>query len=545
MRGGWIRGLVVVALLLFAAGVRAEGESLFVGDDPVQLEAALVEGDSGLLVPLREFGFLVGVDVSEATDGSIELRWNAGRRRLQASEVLRIDGLPYVSLSWIVEISGGTARSIGGVTHVETEPATLTEFDVSEDRTVLRFDRFVPIEPLEANAETIRLRVHHCTASFTHRSFVLAEGLMERVLAQSAGRNALDISVTLREAGALHLTRFESSGFFSATIEIAETASSESILAIDERTRLHEITLDTASGESRIETVRIEDWRAHDRVRPTFSSTGSVPLSELLREEGGAVAIGVGVELDLLVVDGLPIHLAATEVQVLASDSFGRLFDLEASGSAVLEVGNDVLELDAVNRPLRYDEVIAYTPGYPGEIADGVLGGFAVLKLRGGRVVSIYRGAFVDRDPSATLIVANGEACSRLDGIYLGDDARLECLDATGEPIESAVTIESVLIRNGIAIDGASGTLPRGWSVIATDWHGGLTFLTIARNDRSSGLTRDELMSFLRGFSVPIEDAYALNDGTGSTLVLNHRGFLGFGDGDRVAVGLVLVPIAE
>ncbi len=550
MRGGWFRGFAVLSLLLFAATAHAEEEFLFVDGKAAALGTPAISGDGGFLVPLREFGLLIGVDVDHGTDGSVALRWDRGRGSLQPSELPSIEGHLYVSLDWLVDLSGGVVRRLGNAVHIETEPASLSELDVSEERIVLRFDRFVPIEILSVDAASFHLRFHHCVSPFAHRSVALGSGPMAGVEARSGGGRSVDLVVSLRREGALRLTRFEASGFFSATVGVGEVPCIESVSVVDRGIRLYEAETLTSSGETRLAYVRVEDWRSRFRLLPAWlpgSASATVSLDAMATERGGIAAIGVDVDPDLLVIDGVPVSLSADEVSALVIDSFGRLSDRRVRGAVLLRVERGEIPLDGVNRPLRYGESVAYTPGYTGSIADRVPGGFTVLKLRSGRIVSVYHGTFIDRDHSATLIVASGEARAAFSGVSIGDDARLEYhAGPHEEPLANAVTINSVLFRDGIASDGGDvATSSRGWSVVATDRHGGLALLSISRSASSAGATVDELVDILRSFPVPIEDAFVLNAGTSDTLLLWDGGYHEFGGGDRVAVGLVLVPIDE
>lgn len=376
---------------------------------------------------------------------------------------------------------------------------------------------------------------------------------MERVEAQATGTGALDVSVTLREVGALRMRRFEADGFYSTTIEVGAEARTEAIFEIREGVRLHELDLSLALGPAILAYLRVEDWRMGYRVRPAAVSWGLGDLTSLARmaaDRGATAAIAVGVDPGLLVLDGVPLSVPPREVDVLTIDPFGRLATGRTSGAVALCAEGLEIPIDGVNRPMRYGEAIAYPPGYDGEIAEGVPGALTVLKLRGDRVVTAYRGTFVDRDPTATLVVASGEACSRLAGVSLGAKARVVCLATGGadgdEPLTHAVTIEGALVRDGVDVtlaDGMGGV--RAWSLLAVDWHGGMILLSVVRDDRSAGATLAEVRSFLRTLETPIRDAYILDASGLSALVVLDDGYHEVGGGDRTAVGLLLEPISE
>jgi len=552
MRGGWIGTLGVLTLLLFATGTRGEGESLFLDGHSLELASPPIHGEHELLVPIREVGPLIGIEVGETSGGSLELRWSHGRLTVETARLHAVDGIHYTSLDWLVELAGGLVRRLGSSVFVDSDPVPLDELDVTENRIVLRFGGFVPIETVLADERAIRLRFHHCEAPFPHRSVIVGEGPMTRVDAQAAVPSALDIAISLREVGAIRLTRIETDDAYAVTIEIAEEAFAESAIELSGDRTLHELEITTEAGISSLVYTYVDAWRSSYRTRPSGSSfeLGDLALvSQLALAETAEVAIGAGQDLGLLVVDGVPFHVPAEPSTLLVADAFGRLSSVEGQGRIVLDVEGVDIPIDDVNRPTQYGEAIAYPPGYRGEIAAGAAGGFTVLKIRSGCVVSVYQGSFVDQDPTATLIVASGEARARFAGITLGDDAHLACyVDALSEPLASAMSIETVLLRDGVrqdlnVADGSAGT--RAWSVVATDWHGGLILLSALRNERSAGLGVAELLAFLEALPVPVDDAFALGSGGASAIAVDAGGLQELGDDARVAVALLLVSLGE
>jgi hypothetical protein len=463
-----------------------------------------------------------------------------------------INGILYTSLDWIVTLAGGVVRRLGNEAFVESDPARLTELEVTEDRVVLRLDAFVPVELLSSDGSAFRLRLHHAKSSFPHRSFVLADGPMTRVDAQAGPASTLEIRVSLREPGALRLTRFESPDAYAVTIEIGEEPWTEAITVIEDDRRLHELVVPSQAGSSSLTYMHVEGWRSTYRIVPCASAFDlGDPASILtLAQEGGAEsAIAASDNLALLVVDGVPLSVPCESSEILTADAFGRLSSIDGVGRIVLRVEGEEIGIDDVNRPIRYGEAIAYPPGYRSVISGGTTGGFTVLKLRSGHVVSVYNGSFVDEDPTTTLVVASGEARSRFDDITVGDDARLACYVGAGaEALANALTVECTLLEGGVIVDSAvllATEDPRPWSIIATDEHGSLILLSFARNERSAGATAAEVMDVLASFDVPIRDAFVLKAGPSSTIVVRDRGLHALGDVDRVAAALLLVPIDE
>ena len=555
MRGGWIGTIAASLLLLIATIARGEKESLFLEGTRVHLDAPLVEEPGEALVPLDEFGRLVGVESSEGPNGATTLRFREGRVNVDESVLPRFDGVTYISLERLVGLSGGAVRRVGGAIHVESEPASMSAFDVSEERIVARFDAFVPVEVLEVGPDELHIRFHHCTAAFTDRLITLDDGPMTRVLARTTAVGGLDVIVGLREVGALRIKRFEAVGFYSVTIEVGAEPRAESVWEIHQGMRLHELDVPFAAGTSILSYLRVENWRMDYRVRPAIpvGEVGDLgSLTDIVAMSKAAGGIAAGDEPSLLVVDTVPLSMSAGLVNVLEIDPFGRITGIRATGKIVLSVEGCEFPIDGVNRPLAYGEAIAYPPGYEGPIAEGVPGRLFVLKLRGGRVVSAYGGTFVDRDATATLIVASGEACVQFSTIPLGAEARLICIasetDGGVRALTHAVTIEGALVRDGVPVDRSEYEdlgQARAWNVLAVDWHGGLILLAVIRDARSAGATFGDVQDFLRGLPVPVRDAYVLDSGAQSSLVVRADGEHEVGGGDDAAVGLLLLPISE
>jgi hypothetical protein len=133
-------------------------------------------------------------------------------------------------------------------------------------------------------------------------------------------------------------------------------------------------------------------------------------------------------------------------------------------------------------------------------------------------VVSILDEAFVVADPSATLVVASGAARARLVDLALGDRVNLVCeVDPEPRFVYDALSIERVLVWDGQpqlpAPDGEE-TEAMSWSVVGTDWQGGLFFLTVS----SAGeLTDRGILSLLATMPMTARTAVVLErDGAGA-----------------------------
>jgi hypothetical protein len=552
MRGGLCGAAAVLCVLLFAFPVCGEEKVLFVNGEPPLLALPAVAEGERVLVPLEEFGLQIGVEAAfgAGTEG-ITLRWSDGRGDFLASRFPLLGGERYADLDWLVSLVGGTVHRIGDAIYVETHVPSLIDFESTENHVVLRFSGFAPDE-LVADAENLlHLRFHHSRLSVSPRSVVFAVGPMAQVDLISRTPNACDLVVTLREAGPLEVRRFEAPGFYSVSIRIGADAIRETVTQIGTGLALHETETVLSAGQARINFLYVERWRNLYRLRPTpcVSDVGGVATLERMgRTYAATAAIGAGSYVGLLVVDGLPVGVGSGGGDGLSIDLFGRLTFFETNVSLALRVEGTTIPIDDVNRPITYGEVVGYSPGYGGQIARGVPGSFVVVKLREDRVVSIYEGAFVLADPTAVLIVASGEAKARLSLVALGDRAAFECAnELKEEAIVSAVSLRSILIRDGRNVDASGGEdldAPTAWNVLGTDWHGGLILLSLPRGAGSAGATREDVMAFLGGLAVPVRDAVALEGDRGSSLLYHDaNSYHVLGNGEHIAVALCLVPI--
>jgi len=546
--GGRIGGIAAFLLLLSVCVACVAEEHLFLNGDPLDLPVTLLESDGALLAPLTALAPRIGVEVVLRSDATASLRWDGGRLSMLAEE----DAL--VPVDWLVELTGGAVRRFGSAVHLETTEASVASFDTENGRVVVRFDRFVPIELIDAGTATTLIRFHHAAVETTIQAFLIDDGPILRAELRTNATGGVDLLLTLREAGAVTIEQLEAESFFAVTLGVDVESWRESVCILDEGFRLVEIERPIGTGVPSLVYIHVDNWRSGYRIEPAIASASGerADLQDLSGSINGEVAIGLPWPCDPLVIGGVPIRLADEPVLLLTVDTFGRPASAELTGEPFLRLEAETIPLDGVNRPLKYGEVVAFTPGYAGGIAPGVPGRFTLVKLRHGQVVSAFEGAFIDQDPTATMVIASGEAGSFFTSAGLGDDARLTCLptgdegaDTGSQPLVHAFAIDAVLIEGGFAyyID-ESEDVAQAWSVLVIDVLGGLTMLR-ARSDVSSpGMTRSELLAYLGDLPTRVTQAYALS-GEAGPLHLSVFEDYAFQTDSSTSLALVLRSITE
>ena len=554
MRGGlagWIAS-VLILLPFVAAGTEAP---LFIDGVPAVLSSPLVVSEGTAYAPLTDLAPAIGVEVVRATFESVTLRWNGGRADFPASRFPVFSGETYVSIDWLIAVVGGRIHRIGEELHVDTSVAGLVDLEASEEEVLLRFDGFVPQEVAVQDESTIRILFHHCRIRIPPQSIILAGGRIDRVDLASIEPGGCELTLSLSRSGPLRVRRFESSGFYSVSIEIGDESYFETVTEMSGGIAVHEVRAVMSGGETELAYVTVDDWRRDYRLRPGISPAGvgrTSPLTEIAAGPGAIAAIGGGSSLDLFVLDGIPYALGSGTGEALGFDLFGRPYTFSASVSVAFCAAGVKVPLDGVNRPLTYGEAVAYSPGYTSEIARGVPGSFTVIKLRDGRVVSIFDGPFVSTEPTAAFVVASGEARGAFSSISLGDRAKIETDSSDdGTDVIDAIGIVGVLFEDGNDLSpsiaarlGSAAGEPLGWDLVCTDWYGGLILLSVNRDPASAGATLSDLAAYLRSLSSPVRGAFILNAGRSGGVVCSDSGsYCHLVSGERVAAALCLVPV--
>jgi hypothetical protein len=557
MKRGVAGGIAVCLLLVAAWAIRIAAVTVYVNDVLPPLENPVLVEDGSILVPIEGFGLAVGIETAIESDRLV-LRWSGGTRGLASDQYAAREGVPYATLEWMVGLVGGEVHRVGDTWYVETTVATLEEIEATGERVVLRFDGFVPITIVESDeSPELRYTLHHCRSEVEPQLILLGEEGIESVRLPSGGRNSVDVRVDLQDGATVGTKTYESPGFYSLCLEATERPATETVIQVDEGFALHRLETVLSAETVRADWLYVEAWRDRYRLTPVFPESGfetAAPIEELAFASDAVAAINLGcsrtpIPVDLLIIDGTPYTVGGGTYEGLGLDLFGWWVFFSGDATVSVKHGGQRVPVDDVNRPLHYGEIVAYAPGYVGGIARGVLGSFTVVKVRSDRVVSVYEGPFVAADPTATLVVASGEAKARLSLVRLGDGLSLECgIGPGGTSFSHAFSAGPVLVDSGLPAaipESLSPDSPHGWAVLATDWHGGLTLLSFVRERGNEADAFGDLIALLATMPVPIRDAIVLSRcGENALVVRDPSSIYRFGSGDPYALALCLVPLS-
>ncbi len=553
----WVVGGIAVCLLCIAVwSTLITAVTVYVNDALPPLEYPVLAEDGTILVPIKGFGLAIGIETTTESDRLV-LRWSGGFRGLAADQYAVRDGIPYATLEWVVGLVGGEVHRVGDAWYVETTVATLEEVEATGERVVLRFDGFVPITVDESSeGAELRFTLHHCRSEVEPQLILLGEEGIESVRLPSGGRNSVDVWVDLQDGATVGRKTYESQGFYSLCLETSERPATETVIQVDEGLALHRLETVLSTETVCADWLYVEAWRDRYRLTPVFPESGFetiAPIEELAFTADAVAAINLGCSrtptpVDLLIIGGTPYTIGDETYEGLGLDLFGWWVYFSGDATVYAKHGGERIPVDDVNRPLHYGEVIAYSPGYVGGIARGVPGSFTVVKVRSDRVVSVYEGPFVAADPTATLVVASGEAKARLSLVRLGEGLSLECgIGPGGTSFSHAFSAGPVLVDSGLPAampDPPSPDSPRGWAVLATDWHGGLTLLSFVREGGTEADAFGDLIALLATMPAPIRDAIVLSRcGENPLVARDPSSIYRFGSGDPYALALCLVPL--
>ena len=162
----------------------------------------------------------------------------------------------------------------------------------------------------------------------------------------------------------------------------------------------------------------------------------------------------------------------------------------------------------------------------------------------------MYQGPFVPEDPSAILVVASGEAKSRLSLIELGDPVDLVCAFPHAEGAYThVVSAGPLVIANGlIVLDGQQtddiAQLPGG-TVLACDWQGGLYLLSFAGMGALGNDTASRgLLDVLASLPTALKDVVLLSScGRNAIAYSGVSGAFQLGSQDLSRLALSLIPL--
>jgi len=565
MKSGWAGGIVAACLLVSASHASGDDVSFFIDGEAVVLEHPALSKDGHLWVPLSEFGLRLGVEAASIPEErSVGLRWATGSRFFPLDHFPVYEGLVYARPDELVTLVGATMRSSGGRIDIEAEPTLLIGFDASSDGLTLRFNAFTPCEPVQAAGKSLALRFYHCSLATPARQRRFSEGRITLVDVSALTPRTVDVLVNVSGRVLPQTKRLEAPGFYSVSLGFAQPPSAETEEEVLPHVTYREIETNLGKGPVKIKYLYVDQWRDDYRLVPAVPEAGIgrlASLKEMARAHGALAGINANFfdtatnkPVGLLIIDGQVLSSNYGRRAALGIDLFGRLEFLNPTVSLFLRLEDDRrIPVDDVNRPIRPNELVAYSPGYVGTISRGASQPFRVVKVRSDRVVAASDTPYVVADSTATLLVASGTARSRLSAVRIGDAVSLDYALDEGDPlITDAVSAGPLLVRAGEDVLDTTGesfrpdsSLVTGLaarSLLATDWYGGLILLTVLYGPGSVGADFADLLSILHALPVSIRDAIAFDGGHSSSLVFKDgASYREISSGGQVAVGLLLV----
>ncbi|TET15479.1 MAG: hypothetical protein E3J82_00855, partial [Candidatus Thorarchaeota archaeon] len=515
------------------------------------------------MVPLLEFGRFVGLEASYVDqDASITTRSSKGRKLFPVEHFFVRNRIAYVSLTELAELTGARIHTIGEEIYVETEPVSLTSFDPTSNEVTVRFDGFVPCRTIEAGGGRIRLRFYHCSLATASQWLAFNEGPISSVELREGKNQTVELTVDSSSAHLPQLKRFSSAGLYSLSLVFDHELQAREKEEILPSITYNQIQSDLGHGTVRTNYLYIDSWRDHYQLSPAIPLKGVGNLAylrDMAQFHGAPVAINANffdtatnIPVGLLIVNGEVQSSNYERRGALGIDIFGHLVFFNPTITMFLRVGGEKIILDDVNRPIKSNEIVVYTPGYTGDISRGSLESYRVLRVRSNRVVAAEDSPYIARDSSATLIVASGTACSRLAMIGVSDEVNIEHVLDQGDPlITDAVSAGPLLMfagkdvldprKEAFSLNSplVNGLASR--SVLATDWYGGLILLAVVKDTGSVGADFADLLAILHSLPVRIKNAIAFDGGHSSSLVFKEGAtYWEIGAGGKVAAGLIL-----
>ncbi|MBE0636469.1 hypothetical protein IH601_10780, partial [Candidatus Bipolaricaulota bacterium] len=517
----------------------------------------VLEEGSTFLVPLEEFAPLVGLDVSQH-EGRVILRGDGFRQSLDESIMLVLDGAIYVALDWLLDHVNGELHWLGGDAYVQIEEPRLVEIDATAQQVTVRFTGFSPHSTSvssQGQSEVLRLRWPFGLLDVDAQLIRVGEADIQEVRLVGSG-NGVELSVMLEPGTLLALTELETDDFYSLELQVAQTQSHQSVIMLGDGVSVSEWA-DIANGRF-VDYVYVESWRNRFRLVPTVAADGyEIPGSlEANLEVSDAVAAisidcpWVPMSAECLIMNDIPYAVPDTPCNVLAMDLFGRWTTFSSLCAVDIKHAGQFIVVDGINRPLDYGEVVLYSSGYSGSIAQSIPGSFLALKIREGRIVSVYQGPFVPADSSAILVVASGEAKARLSLIRLGDPVDVICqfTHANGT-YPYAVSAGPLVMGNGAVVLNEDQLKElwqwEGGAALACDWQGGLYLLSFSGSgERETTAAAWGLMTVVNSLPTTLKDVVLLSSCGRQPLAYSGRsGTFQLGPQDPIRLALSLIPL--
>jgi len=554
---GMVGGLLAVLWVVTSINCFSQSGLLYLNEEPLSLSCPMIQQGAALLVPLKEFCPFVGLEVSAVEDRVI-VRGSEFRQAFEAAMFPIKDDTIYVSLDWILEWVSGEIHRVGGDVYLQTKRPQIVDVEASASQVTVRLTGFSSHQrslSLTGLSETLTVSWPHCVLGVNSQLIRVGESDIQtvRLVGSPTG---VEMSISFEPGTVFAIEQLETDEFCALTIRVAEVASVESIIEIDEGIAIHE--REDATEKRFIDYIYIEAWRDRFRLQPTVPTAGyqsSASLQTMLQESASVAAISLDcpwqpAAAGCLVMNGIPYLIPDTPTEVLAIDLFGRWSTFSSLCSVDIKHEGQLIDVDGVNRTLAYGEVVIYASGYTGEIVRGIPGSFMALKIRENRVVSVYQGPFVPEDASAILLVASGEAKARLASIQLGDPVEIVCqfLHADGT-YPHAVSSGPQVMGDGILLVSGdpyrNNSLISSGAIVACDWQGGLYLLTFEEASDLDPETGWDLGDILYSLPTVIKDAVLLTS-CGPSDIAYATGSGAYQLGPQIAIRLALsvIPLA-
>ena len=556
MRNRGVGGILVALWFVISIACSSQSGLLYLNEEPLSLLHPMIQQGASLLVSLEEFCPLIGLSVSHAEDG-IVLRGSGFRQMFDVAIFPIQNEITYVSLDWILEWVGGEIHQVGGDVYLRTERPQIVGIEASASYVSVRLSGFsshVFSLSQQGLSEILTVSWPHSELGLDAQLIRVGESDIQavRMVGSATG---VELSITLEPGTILATEQLETDEFYALTLRVAEAASVESIIEVDEGIAVHE--WENVAFNRVINYVYVAAWRDRFRLQPTVPMTGyqsAASLQTILLESVAVAAISLDCPLEpeaaeCLIMNGIPYLVPDTPSEVLAIDLFGRWSTFSSLCSVAMKHAGQLIDVDGVNRPLAYGEVVVYAAGYAGEIVRGIPGSFTAIKIRENRVVSVYQGPYVPEDASAILLVASGEAKVILSAIQLGDPIEIVCqflhADGTYPHAVSAgpqVMSDGTLLLSGDSLEAIS-LVPSG-TVLACDWQGGLYLLAFEGASAEPGETWS-LIDILYALPTVLKDAVLLAScGRSCIAYATGDGTFQLGPQDPIRLALCLIPLA-
>jgi hypothetical protein len=549
MRHRGVGGTLCILSLVGSVIACAQSGLLYVNEEPIVFLHPVIQQETSLLVPLEEMGPLIGLEILES-DGSTVLR-GAGYRQAVDEQLLHVeDGVAYVSLEWICGLVAGDLHRLGGDVYVRTRRQEMTDVEASAERVTVRFTGFSPhtvSRSRQGQSEVLVFQWAHSVLGVPGQLVRVGEsGIRDvQVTADGAG---VRMTIKMEPDTILATEQCETGESYRLTLCVSDRASNESLIELDDGRSVYE--WHDADGSRFLDYVYVESWRSRFRLAPMASDAGYQALGTLggmMSSHAAAAAASVdcaaaSVSAACLIMDGIPYSVPDTPSEVLAIDLFGRWTTFSSLCTVSVKHAGRLLPVDGVNRPLGYGEVVSYVPGYAGNIARAIPGSFLAVKIRENRVVSVYQGPYVAADASALLVVASGDAKTKLSSIELGDPIELayQFPNASGT-YRHAFSAGPRMMTDGVVNDGEPAPGLRGGIVLAGDWQGGLYLVRFGTDGEPYWRWRDILASL----PTALKDAALLSACNDNAIGYSSaHGTFQLGSQEPIRLTLGLIPLA-